>query len=245
MRDELKLFMLSSRGVDYRLNENISIRHPTLGEICEFGEMAYYSMASCLCGYPSLYKSSLHDIGIDYTQVTDYEFFCMVSQGMEAETTSILLGGLDLSKLKLGKNDETDEIVLCDSVDGMPRTLIDRAIYMDLVGYLRDMHGFEKKEEIPADEYTKNYLIERERKRLARHRKKPVRSILKPLISAMVNQPGFKYDYTTVWDLPIHVFNESVSRTQKFHHYSNLMTGVYTGNVNPKEVKKEDLNWLG
>ena len=245
MKDELRLFMRSARGAEYVLNENISVRHPTLGEICEFGETEYYSMATALCGYPSLYKASLHDIGVDYTEITDYELFCMMSQGMGAETTAPLLGALDLSKLRLGKNDETGEIVLCDSVGGSPRVVVDRAIYTDLVGYLRNMHGFEKKDEIPADEYTKNYLIERERKRLARQKRKPFRSLLKPMISAMVNQPGFKYDYSTVWDLPIHIFNDSVARTQKFLHYSHLMTGAYTGNVSLKEVKREDLNWLG
>ena len=245
VKDDLKLLRQFFQGGVFVLNENITIRHPTLGEICDFGEEGYYAMATALCAYPSLYKTSLHDIGVDYTQITDFDFFCLMSKNMAQGMTAPLLGDLDLSVLELGKNMENDEMVLFEAVDGEHKCVIDRAIYTEMVGYLRGIHGFEKKDEMPADEYTKNYLIERERKRIARQRKTPFKSVLKPLISGMVNQPGFKYDYRTVWDLPIHIFNDSVHRTQKFLHYSNLMRGAYAGTVSLKEINKDDLNWLG
>lgn len=163
---------------------------------------------------------------------------------MTKEMTEPLLGDLDLSKLIPGKNSETDEIVLCADVEGEPKVIIDRGLYVQLTDYIRKIHGFEKNVDKPADEYTKKYLIERERKRLARQKRTPHKSMLKPLISSMVNQPGFKYDYQTVWDLPITVFNDSVSRIQKFLHYAQTMSGVFAGTVDIKQVNKEELNWL-
>ena len=244
MNDELKLLRSSAQGVDYVINENIKVRHPTLGEICDFGEQEYYAMVTGLTCNPSAYKVALFDMGIDYTTLSDFDFFAMMSQSLPQEFTAPLLGDFDLTKLVLGKNNETDEIALCANVDGEPHVVIDRAIYTQLVEYLRKMHGFERKVEMPADEYTKQYLIDRERKRIARQRKTPFKSMLKPLISSMVNQPGFKYDYATVWDLPISVFNDAVLRVQKFLHYAQTMSGAYAGTVDLKQVNKEDLNWL-
>ena len=244
MIDELKLFRQSSLGMEYALNENIKVRHPTLGEICDFGEADYYSMATALTCTPSAYKVALHDMGLDYTTLTDFDFFIMMSQSLSQDQTALLLGGLDLSKLTPAKNNETGETVLCDVSDDEARVVIDRAIYVHLADYLRKMHGFEKKVEKPADEFTKKYLIDRERKRIARQKKTPFKSMLKPLVSSMVNQSGFKYDYTTVWDLPIVIFNDSVARIQKFLHYAQTMAGAYAGTVDLKQVNKDDLNWL-
>jgi len=244
MADELKLFRQSSLGLAYVINESIQVYHPTLGEICDFGEQEYYGMATGLTCNPSAYKVALYDMGLDYTTLGDFDFFIMMSQSLTQEMTAPLLGDLDLSKLVPGKNSETDEIVLCAEVGGEPKVIIDRALYVQLTDYLRKMHGFEKNVDKPADEYTKKYLIDRERKRLARQKKIPYKSMLKPLISSMVNQPGFKYDYQTVWDLPITVFNDSVNRIQKFLHYAQTMAGAYAGTVDLKQVNKEELNWL-
>ena len=245
MVDELQLFRQSSQGMDYVINDNIKVRHPTLGEICDFGEAKYYSMATALTCNPSAYKVALHDMGIDFDTLGDFDFFIMMSQSLTPESTEILLGDLDLSKLIAGKNNETDELVLCREVDGEPQVVIDRALYVQLTDYLRKIHGFEKKVEKPADEHTKKYLIDRERKRLKRQQNKPIESVLKPLISSLVNQAGFKYDYTTVWDLTLPAFNDSIARIQKFLHYTQTMMGAYAGTVDLKHVNKTELNWLG
>ena len=75
MIDELKLFRQSSLGMEYIINDNIKIRHPTLGEICEFGEQEYYGMATALVCNPSAYKVALFDMGLDYTTISDFDFF--------------------------------------------------------------------------------------------------------------------------------------------------------------------------
>jgi hypothetical protein len=244
MVDDLKLFRQSALGVDYEINERVKIHHPTLNEICEFGEQQYYGMATALTCNPSAYKVALHDMGIDYETLKDFDFFIMMCQSMPRESTKLLLGDLDLSKLVPGHNSETDEVVLCETVDGEPMVVIDRAIYTQMTNYIRKIHGFEKKVDKTADNHTKLYLIERERKRIARSKKAKYKSLLKPLISSMVNQPGFKYDYTTVWDLPITVFNDSVNRIQKYFHYAHTMQGAYAGTVDLKKVNTEELNWL-
>jgi len=79
MADELKLFRQSSLGLAYVINENIQVRHPTLGEICDFGESEYYSMATALTCNPSAYKVALYDMGFDFTTLGEFDFFIMMS----------------------------------------------------------------------------------------------------------------------------------------------------------------------
>lgn len=248
VNDELKLFRQSLNGV-YAINDNIKILHPTLGIICDTGELEYYNMVSMLTSTPSQMKVALDDIGVDYTKITDFELFIMLCQGLKQEITAPLFGEMDFSKLIPSKNTETDELVMCFDIEGEPMLIFDRALYTQTADYLRKMHGFERKDEPPNDEGTRKYLIERDRKRMKRqamqNQGKKNESMLKPLISAMVNQPGFKYSYETVWDMPINIFNDAVGRIQKFLHYTQTMGGAYAGTVNLKEVNKDDLNWLG
>jgi hypothetical protein len=242
--DELKLLKQASLGIDYQISDNIIIHHPTLNEICEFGEQKYYGMVASLVCNPSVYKISLWDMGIDWNDISDFDFFVMMSQSLPKKLTEIILNDLDLSKLIPAHNNETNELILCQEIDGETKIIIDRALYTEMADYIRKIHGFEKKVERPADEHTKKYLIERERKHMARHKNEPHKSVLKALVSSMVNHPGFKYNYATVWDLPISIFNDSVSRIQKFLHYTQTMGGAYAGTIDLKNINTEELNWL-
>ena len=238
-------FYQSCKKIEHKITDRIKVKQPTLDSICEFGEQEYYGMATSLCSSPSAYKVALWDMGIDYTTISDFDFFIMMTQNLPQSMTAPLLGDLDLTSLRVAINDETEEKMLCDADEnGEPQVVIDRAIFMFLTDYLRKMHGFEKKVEIPADEYTKKYLIDKERKRIKRQRNTPFKSMLKPLISSMVNQQGFKYDYDTVWDLSISVFNESITKTQKFLHYMQTMQGCYSGSISIEKINMNELNWL-
>ena len=247
--DELQLFRNSSTGIDYVLNDNITIHHPTLNEICEFGEQKYYSMVTSLTCSPAAYKVAIWDILKTYwTEISDYEFFLWMCSSLPLELTAILLGDLDLSKLHLAHNNETNQKVLVTELNGELSVVIDKALYFLMSDYIRKMHGFEKLEEPVAadDEHTKKYMIDRERKKIKRNMNKENKSMLKPLISSMVNHNGFKYNYSTVWDLPISAFNESVSKIQKYVTYTQTMQGVYSGCIDLKksQININELNWL-
>lgn len=108
--DDLKIY----HGDDYPINEFISIKQPTLGQICEYGDKSYYGMVYTLCSVGADLKWQLDDMGIDYTQIQDFDLFCLIlSKGYNAEKTKILFGGcLDFSKMHLLHNTKIDENVL-------------------------------------------------------------------------------------------------------------------------------------
>lgn len=47
--DELQLYF----GEPYKINDNISIIQPMIGDIIEYGESSYFSMVHTICGIPS------------------------------------------------------------------------------------------------------------------------------------------------------------------------------------------------
>ena len=117
--DELKIY----RGNVYPINKFISIRQPTLSEICEYGDKAYYSMIYTLCSVGADLKWQLDDIGIDYTQIQDFELFCtMLSRGYDLEKTKILFGNnVDFTKMHILYNSKLNENVLMQFFEVCPK----------------------------------------------------------------------------------------------------------------------------
>lgn len=239
MIDELQLF----RGRDYKINDSITIRQPTVDEICNYGEQRYYTMVSSLCATPSDYKVQLLDnLKVDYEAVDDFDFFCLISHSYSTEDTAIILGDLDFRLFEIARNEENGD---CFLYDPLHRITIDKTIYTLLVNYLRAVHGFKRKIDIGGNEHSKRYLIDKERRQQRYAATQKYESMLVPLVSAMVNCEQFKYDHTTVWQLPIYVFMDSVRRIQKLKNYTQVMQGVYAGTIDLKSISQDSLNWMG
>lgn len=236
--DELQLF----RGKQYVVNDRIKINHPSLDQIVEFGEQNYYGLVSRLTAIPSDYKGQLDLLGVDYEEISEFDLFTLLCKNLKVEETSILFGDLNFGNLNLFKNTNTGEPVLYNEEQDF---VIDRAIYEVIMEFIRKINGFEKKIERAGNEATKKFLIEEAKEQLNKSQDKPFKSYLIPLISSLVNSSGFKYDYETVWKLPIYVFIDSVKRIQKIKNYNSLMQGIYSGNIDSKGLSKDDLNWLG
>ena len=240
MTDELLLL----QGQDYNIGNGMTIHHPLLSEISAVGEQEYYSMVSNMCATPSDYKSILYDnYKIDYETLGDFEFFAsLVHNGsFNNQPTDLVLQGVDLSAMKIAKNNTTNEIVLYNEKSHIELNELD---YLLITDYLRKMHGFEKHVDIAGTEATKRYLINKARKQL-RNKKEKYTPILPSLISAMVNSEQFKYDYSTVWSLNIYQFMDAVRRIQKIKNAEQIIQGIYSGNIDSKKISKESLNWLG
>lgn len=78
------------------------------------------------------------------------------------------------------------------------------------------------------------------------NQKKEPRSVLKNLISGMINSEGFKFNYQTVWDMNIHAFLDSVERISKIKNATLLLQSGYSGfGIDLKKIKSKQLDWLG
>lgn len=233
--DMLQVYM----GEDYVINDYIKISQPTMEQIVKYGEREYYSMVHTLCSIPSDMKSQLWDMGIDYESISDFQLFMLLSPTMNTYRTEILFGDLDFSALRPFQNPQNDQVVLADKATGV---VIDELIYERIVNYLRKMHGFKKKVEHAANEFTKRILINEDRQKIAFNKTQPYQSFLLPIISAVKTRQAYSLDY--VKSMRLFEFMDEVNRLQIINNADHLLSGMYTGMMDSSKINKNELNWM-
>ncbi len=224
----------------YPINDRISIRIPTVGEVVE-NEDAYYSIVTMLTAMPVDLLTQLDDMGIDFTEINEYDLFLLLFKGIQMADTSLVFGDLDLSKFKMGFDPEKQTVVLVDPENDI---VIDRRVHAQIAATLRKIHRLEKNIKKPGNIEAKEYMLERARIKERRRKNRGRASQLEALIVAMVNTEQFKYDFETVKNLTIYQFNECVHQIVRKEDYEHKMLGIYTGNVRVNDLDPEDLNWL-
>lgn len=236
--DELKAYF----GEPFHLNSKITLYSPTVGDIIEFGEQRYYSVVHSLTCIPSDMKSQLFDSGIDYEEISDFELFCMLTRGLTQEDTKLLLGDLDLSKFEVCINTQNGLKLLYDRQNDIK---IDELIYYKIVSYIRKLHNIKPKVEKAKNKTTKKILIELDRQRIEQKKKdKKITSTLKPLVSAMMRYPGFKYKSSELKECTLYEFMDTVMGANVYVSSTALLKGIYGGMVDSSKVDKKQLDWM-
>ena len=236
--DELKLFF----GEDYLVNEHITIRQATIGDIVAYGEKEYFSLIHTLCSVPSDMKSILWDMyNIDWNKLSDFDFFIMMTRDMDSDTLSIIFKGTDLASLIPKINPITEHYALYNESDEI---VIDELIYEDMIGYIRKMHGITKKIERARDRFTKDIMLDEDRNKLQEGKGKPYTSQLKSLICTMLVYDGFKYTKKDLKECGIYEFMDAVQRAQIYVSTTALLGGMYSGTVDTSKINKEEFNWF-
>ena len=235
-----KLLLL--RGEPYEVNQHISINHPTLEDIERYGESRYWQLISSLTASSFDFRFQLDDMGFDYEDIDDFTVFCMLSPTLSKEESYILFGDIDFTKFRRDVDGEEKRLVNDES--GL---VIDQVHYELIVEFLRTLHGLKRNYKTFGNTMARKFYMEDERRNLERklNEKSDDESSYAQLVSALVNCAEFKYDYRTVWTMPIYTFMDSVHQVQKMMNYKNLMTGIYTGNIDSKKIPKKQLTWIG
>lgn len=227
-------------GDPYVVNEKITLKQPRLGDIIEYGEKNYWSFIYSITAIASDFKPELEDRGFDYEKISDLEMFYMMTQNMTPDQSGIIFGDVNLSALRRYTQTNNDEMILYDPNSGVK---IDRRLHLMIQGYLTFLHNIKKKPEFAGNAMTKRIMIDDDRKRKAKNADKPWKSTLVPLISSMVNSPGFKYDIEHVRQMPLFPFMDSVARISAINTSNLLLQGAYSGHVDVGKVDKKILDW--
>lgn len=233
--DPLQLYF----GDDYIINDKIRVKQPTIGQIVDFGESKYFSVVHTICAIPSDMKSQLWDMGLDWMEIEDFELFILLAPTLPIESTKLLFGDLDFTKLKPYKNRENGDIVLADLESDIK---IDKLIYLRIVNYLRKVHNITPKIERAANKTTKRILIDEDRMRIRLNKEKSFKSYLLPLISSVKVRMGYTKDY--VRNEGYCEFMDDLARLQIINNADHLLAGCYSGMIDTKKINKADLNWL-
>lgn len=232
--DELALYF----GDPYRVNDYITITIPKIGEVVAYGEKEYYSMVQTMSAIPSEMKSQLWDSGLDWTQITDFQLFMMLAPTLPKAKTTILFGDINFQALRPFNNPQNDTVFLADPESGV---VIDELAFGKIHSYLCSAHNLTKKVEKAANEFTKKFMIDEDRQKLAHNAKQKHGSFLKPLISAVKCRMGYTLDY--VKNMGLVEFFDDLARLQIIVNADALLKGSYSGMVDTSKIPKKQFDW--
>lgn len=232
--DELSLYF----GDPYVVNKYMTITLPKIGDLVRYGEQRYFNLVQRVTAIPSEMKSRLWDVGIDWTQMTNFQLFMLIAPSLNINETSILFGDLDFSALRPFGNEQNDMVALKNPNTGV---IIDELAYGKMSSYLCAAHNLHKKVEKAANEFTKRFMIDEDRQKHEYNAKQPYKSFLRPLISAVKCRQGYTLDY--VKNMGIFEFMDDLNRLQIIVNTDALLNGMYSGFVDTKKIPKKNFDW--
>lgn len=240
MIDELKLYV----GEKHVINQFISVNSPTVGDLISMGENNYFTILHLLTAIPSDMKAMLWDMGICWMDISDFDFFCLLTRNLSSQDTQVFLNDLDLSSMEFGQNNHTGEHVLYKELPDGEHVVIDEKIYQQIVKILRTIHNITPKVEKVNSDTMKELLVQVNREDVAKSAKMDKTSTLLPLISSMVNSSGFKYDVKSISNLTYYAFMDAVNRINAINNANAMLSGIYGGFVDTSKLDKNQLNWM-
>lgn len=241
-------------GIDIPVNDFITIKQPTLRDVLYYnldeaknpivpefdtGERGYFKMISVLTSTPADYDVQLEDAGVRYEDVNQLDFFFDLVKTYEftPNITQCVFGDLDLTGFDRYVDEKTQKPVFVNG-DGVR---IDEILYRYIMQIVRDMHNLKENKTRWGDEASRKMHMDYERKRAKRKRHhEDAKPIIIPLISMMINLPGFKYSRETVMDLNIYFFYDCLKQQLHNQQVDHLMTGVYVGLIDTKRMNLEE-----
>lgn len=261
--DELKMYF----GEDYWVTDKICIHIPTIGDILEYGDTKFYSMVTTLCANTTAMRLQLWKLGIDWNNYSNFKLFASLVKAYTPKETSLIFGDLNLSWFELIHDNEKDADVLIniprDMNGNIPRgengevlirnldkiPIIDELIYLKITKYLSLLFNIHLKNEFAKNKATKEAMIwedeEKIKMQIQKDKKKENESsFLLPMISALVNHPGFKYKPNELKAINIYQFMDSVKRLQIYENSTALIKGSYGGMIDCSKIDKKQFDWM-
>lgn len=225
------------------LAPGIAIRIPTVGEILQ-NERLYYQTTYSLTATPFQNMVQLDDLGIDFTTISEWQLFIQtfLAYAHSGDLLDYVFADLQTQGFGIYQDPQTAALYLSNPDTGVQ---IHESTYLQIVELIRKINLYEHITARPANETAKQYLIEKERKRLKRLAKKPSEPYLEQMVIALVNTAEFPYDYESCMHLSIYAFNQSFKQIQHKINYDNTMIGIYAGTLNARDMKdKSALSWI-
>ena len=159
----------------YKITDNLYIKHLTYKEIVEYGEEKYIKLLYSLCLTPDDFRSELYDVGINWYEMDEVSWFYSHLNTCTQEDLDIVFY-LSIAHCNLYENVNTKEKVLYDSLGNVMLTENDIKLIREhlnsMIGYLYKEHR-----EIPANNIAKEMLIEEDRHFKYKYKNKEEKSL--------------------------------------------------------------------
>lgn len=222
---DLKWQLWDYAGIDYTEIEDYDLFVQFISQIVSSKKKLYKELTD----NPDKYKDELKQVSDD------------VLEDMLFNPLELILKDVDLGDFIPCTHEESGQIILYDVEHDVT---IDRITYTRMVDAVRRIHGLKRTNEVPANEITKMNLIEDARDDAMIASKKPHKSTLKPLVSALTVKCGLCGD-DRIWNMPINMFLDNIKRANKIQDSQLLLQGAYSGFASLKGVDNSRLDWTG
>lgn len=245
--DKLKMFF----GEDYEVN-GIKIVQPTIGDILEIGEKNFYHALSPFTNNSTSIRLMLWTAGVDWCNVRDIEAFYVLMDLMVKsdddsyeKTLKLVFPNIDITQFVLYGYipKESDEKVFY-LYNEFTNTVIQEKDYMHIAEYIREMLNIHPKVEKAKGKTTKKWMIDEDRMKLSQRLAEGDESSLLPLVSSLINHPGFKYNLQELKQVGIVQFYDAIQRLQIYEGTRALLQGSYSGFCDLSKVDKSRFNFM-
>lgn len=236
-------------GEDYEV-KGIKISMPKMGDILRIGEDAFYAGLA-----PFLYNSTsirimLWDLGKDWTEFSDIEIFSLLIQTVvnNQEPLNLVFKNVDIFDFQLRQVKRTPEQKEYEFVLYSPKEdiLLYEDDFMEIAEYIREVLNMHPKVEKPKNKTAKKWMIDEDKMNSAIAKQQNLKhtSALLPLVSTLVNHPGFKYKLEELKDVGIYQFMDSVKRIQVYESTVALTQGSYSGFCDTSKIDKNLFDFM-
>lgn len=251
-----KLKILS--GEPIIISDLLTLYQPNIRQIKDFGEQKFLNTLWLMCSCAWDMPSAFADMGIDFMSVSDWEFFIQTVKSFSTESTKLVFGDLDFTKLvpmkyKTNEEDDTEgQIVLVNiepiTVNGKEyepaQYIFTEQLYQQMIPYVREMIGFSHKGRKAANKATAKILIMDDRKNRNRHKNDKYESMFHNGIISLVNTEEFPYTYETVLDITMYQFTKSLIQIQGKKQACATLQGSMSGFVDTSKIPSSSFQWM-
>lgn len=244
--DKLKMFF----GEDFTIN-GIRIVQPTIGDILELGEKNFYNALSPFTNNSTFIRLMLWTAGMDWCKVGDLEVFNFLmtilkqSEDDYKSTLKLIFPDIDVTQFQIEplKNTKTGEFKNC-LYHPFLNMILSEEQFAEISEYIREMLNVHPKVEKAKGKITKKWMIDEDRQKLLEKQAKDEDSDLLPLVSSLINHPGFKYNLKQLKEVGIVQFYDSIQRLQIYEGTRALLQGSYSGFCDLSKVDKNKFNFM-
>lgn len=240
--DKLKLFF----GLDYYV-KGIRICQPTIGDILEIGEKDFYSAVTPFTNNSTSIRLMLwKSLGIDnWSKIKDIEVYqMMIGNVQNTEPLKLIFPDIDFSEFKLMsiQPPNQEDYQPCLYNKSLDLVLLEDD-YMEIAEYIREMLNIHPKVEKAKGKTTRKWMLQEDEQNLLNRPSENDSSLL-PLISSLINHPGFKYNLEELKQVGICQFYDAIQRLQIYEGTRALLQGSYSGFCDTSKINKEQFNFM-
>lgn len=235
-------YIIDLEGVDGTL----TITQPTIGDIIDIGYERFYISLGVLVANTTSYRALLWDFGVNWNDISDFELFRSLYQGIDTDVSKLLFNGLDIKEFILCEKqlDDKQQVVLYHKDKQIE---IDENVYFHISQYLRNVFQIFPEEKLTSSKMMQEWYIRKDKREQENNEKKNDKSLtnsFQAVISSCVNHPGFKYKLKELNEMGVAEFYDSVKRLQIYESTTALLKGMYSGFVDSSGIKSEDYNFM-